>query len=127
MKILIFIGSFVCQTSSDTLTPLLIKAAYIDLTEKTPEAIKPHIKTSLSSDRLTCCTEATIQFQFVKFCPTKFLLKEIFSTDELKTLATVSCFLLTILNKPGNLNLRALSPSQVSSQNRVCFPLLILK
>jgi len=65
MKILIFIGSFVCQTSSDTLTSLLIKAAYIDLTEKTPEAIKPHIKTSLSSVKLTCCTEATIRFQFV--------------------------------------------------------------
>jgi hypothetical protein len=78
---------------------LLINAAYIDLTVKIPEAFKPHTNTSLSYDKLTCCKEATIRFQFDKFAPTRFLRKEMFSKGELITVAIESCFFLTILNK----------------------------
>jgi hypothetical protein len=113
MKTFIFIGSFVCQISCDTLTPLLINAAYIDLTVKTPEAFKPQINSSFSYSKLTCCKEATIRCQFVKFTPTGFLRKEIFSTGELITVAIESCFLLTILNNVRNLTLRGLLPSQI--------------
>jgi hypothetical protein len=67
MSTLIFMGSFVCQISSDTLTLLLINAAYIDLAVKGPEAFKPHANTSLSYVKLTCCKEATMWFQFIKF------------------------------------------------------------
>jgi hypothetical protein len=115
MKTFIFIDSFVCQISCDTLTPLLINAAYIDLNVKAPEAFKPHTNTYLSCSKLTCCNEATIRSQFVKFAPTKFLLKEIFSKGKLMTVAIVSCFLFTILNNPENLSLRGLLPSQVSA------------
>lgn len=101
IKILIFIGNFVCQTSCDTLTPLLINASYIDLTVKVPDALKPQTNTSRSWSKLTCCKEATIRCQFIKFLPTKFLRKEIFSKGELKTVAMESCFLLTMLNNAG--------------------------
>jgi hypothetical protein len=125
MKTFIFIDSFVCQISCDTLTSLLINAAYIDLIVKAPETFKTHKNTSLSCSKLTCCKEATIRSQLVKFAPTKFLLKEIlFSKGELMTVAIVSRFLLTILNNPGNLSLRGLLPSQVSAQKRVCDPSL---
>jgi hypothetical protein len=123
----IFIGSFVCQISYDTLTPLLINAAYIDLTVKIPEAFKPHTNTSLSYDKLTYCKEATIRFQFDKFASTRFLRKEMFSKGELITVAIESCFLLTILNSAGNLSLRGLLLSQVSIQNLVCDPSFTLK
>jgi hypothetical protein len=115
MKTFNFIGSFVCQISCDTLTPLLINAAYIDLIVKIPEAFKPHTNTSLSCDKLTCCKEVTIRFQFDKFAPTRFLQKEMFSKEKLITVAIESCFLLTILNNTGNLSLRGLLPSQVST------------
>jgi hypothetical protein len=50
-----------------------------------------------------------------------------FSKGELITIAIESCFLLTILNNAGNLSLRGLLPSQVSTQNLVCDPSFTLK
>ena len=37
-----------CHKSCDTLTPLLINAAYMDLTEKLPDECSAQTKTSLS-------------------------------------------------------------------------------
>jgi hypothetical protein len=98
---------------------LLINAAYMDFTVKLPDAFKPQTKTSLCSTKLTTCKEATILCQTLKFAPTKFRRKEIFSGTELSTCATQSCFLLTILNNEGNLSLSGLFPNQVSNQNLV--------
>ena len=104
-----------CHKSCDTLTPLLINAAYMDLTEKLPDECSAQTKASLSSCKFTSCKEATILCQSLRFVPTKFRRKEIFSEDELRTCATESCFLLTILNNAGNLSLRGLFPNQVST------------
>ena len=119
MKIFILIGNLICQISCDTRTPLLINAAYMDLTVNEPEACKPQTKTSLCSSRFNSCIEATILSQARWFAPTKFLRKEIFSGFDSNTFATESCCLLTILNNAGNLSFNGLSPSQVSYQNLV--------
>ena len=101
--------------------PLLINAAYMDFTEKLQDECNVQTKISLSSCKFTC-KELTILCQSLRFAPTKFRRKEIFSGDELSTCATESCFLLTILNNAGNLSFRGLFPTQVSNQNRVCDP-----
>jgi hypothetical protein len=123
MKIFIFIETLICQISCDTLIPLLINTTYMDLTVKLPGAFRPQTNTSLSSSKLTSCKEAIILCQFLRFALTKFQRKEIFSEDELRTFATVSCFLLTILNNVGNLSFRGLFLHQLSTQNLVCDPL----
>jgi hypothetical protein len=41
-------GTLICHKSCDTLTPLFINAAYIDLTEKVPNASNFQTKLSLS-------------------------------------------------------------------------------
>ena len=121
-NIFIFVGTLICHKSCDTLTPLLINAAYMDLTVKFPDAFRLQTKTSLCSSRLISCKEATILCQAIKFAPTKFRRKEIFSGIVLRTCATDSCFLLTILNNEGNLSLRGLFPNQASIQNLVGDP-----
>ena len=121
-NIFILVGTLMCHKSCDTLTPLLINATYMDLTEKLPDECSAQTKASLSSCKFTSCKEATILCQSLRFAPTKFRRKEIFSADELRTYATESCFLLKILNNAGNLSLRGLFPNQVSTQNRVCDP-----
>jgi hypothetical protein len=114
-KTLIFIGILICHISCDTLTPLLINAAYMDLTVKLPNVFRPQTKTSLSFSKLISCKEATTLWQSLRFTPTKFQRKEIFSGDELSTCApTESCFLLTMSNNAGNLSLRGLFRNQLS-------------
>jgi hypothetical protein len=45
----------------------------------------------------------------------------------LKTFATVSLFLLTILYQDENFNIRGWLPVQLASQNLICFPYLRIK
>jgi hypothetical protein len=118
-------GTLIRNISCDTLTLLLINAAYMDLTVKHPDVFKLHTKTSLYSIKLILCKEATILYQFLRFALTKFRQNKIFSGDELSTCRTKS-FLLTILNSEGNLSLRGLSPNHSSIQNLVWDPSLTL-
>jgi hypothetical protein len=71
-NIFIFEGTLICHISCDTLTPLLINVAYMELTEKFPDECNAHRKTSLSSCKFTSCKEVTIMCQFLIFIPTKF-------------------------------------------------------
>jgi len=77
--------------SCDTVTPLLIIAAYMDLTVKVPDAFKLHTKTSFCSDQVMSYTDAKILCQVLKFAPTKILVKEILNGIDLSTCATESC------------------------------------
>jgi len=126
-KILIFDGILTCQISCDTLTPLLINAAYIDLTEKVPDELSVQRNLSLSPCKFISCREATILCQSLKFLSTKFRRKEIFKGTVARTVATESCFLLAILNNAGNLSFNGLLPNQVSNQKRIWDPSNTLK
>ena len=105
-NILILVVILICHKSCDTLTPLLINAAYKDLTEKLPDECNVQIKTSLSSCKFTSCRDATILCQSLRFRPARLRRKEMFSGTDASIFATESCFLLTMLNNAGNLSLR---------------------
>ena len=114
-KTFILVGILVCQISCDTQTPLFINAAYIDLTENLPDECIAQTK------------DAIILCQSLKFLPTRLRRKEIFRRTDASTLATESCFLLTMLNNEGNLSFSAWFPNQVSVQKQVCEPSFTLK
>ena len=126
-KTFILVGILVCQISCDTLTPLFINAAYIDLTENLPDECIAQTKVSLSPCKYTSCKDATILCQSLKFLPTRLRRKEIFRGTDASTLATESCFLLTMLNNEGNLSFSGWFPNQVSVQKQVCEPSFTLK
>ena len=125
-NIFIFVGTLICHISCSTLTPFLINAAYIELTEKLPDKCKDQTKTSLSSCKFTSYREATILCQSCRFLPAKLRRKEMFKGTAARTLATEACFLLSILNNEENLVLSGWLSSQVSIQKRVCEPSLTL-
>ena len=103
-NIFILVGILICHKSCDTLTPLLINAAYIDFIEYLSDECSPQTKASLSPYKFTSCNEARILCQSLRFVPTRLRWKEMFSGTEAITVATESCFLLTILNNEGNLS-----------------------
>jgi hypothetical protein len=96
-KILTFSGNFSFHTIlSRTTLPLLIKAVYIDRTEKTLFWCSPQRKVSLASVSVTWATGRTSWCHKVIFRPTSPRRKEMFNGTELKTDAIEAFFLLTI-------------------------------
>jgi hypothetical protein len=81
-NIFILEGILICHKSCDTLTPFLISAAYMDLTEKVPDECNPQTNTSFSPYKFIFCKEATIRCQSLRFLPTKLRRKEMFSGTE---------------------------------------------
>src|SRR5438105_6228124 len=66
-------------------------------------------------------------FHATNLGPNKDRLQEMFGCAVDRTSAMVTNFFLAMLYNPGYWSFSARFPSQVSSQNRTCDPLLILK
>jgi hypothetical protein len=102
-KILILIGNLKRQISCVTLMSLVMRYLYIDLTVKLSLLLKVHVAVSFPTCRFTFAIVAIRLFHSNNLFPISDLLKETLRGVVLNTLATVACFLWTMLYKFGNI------------------------